>query len=136
MRKNGFTLLELLVVVGLIAIIMAFAFTNYTKAQQKTRDIARKNDLKQVQKSLELYKNDQNPQTYPANWSSLVSSYIKAIPVDPREKGSDGSWADYTYVQGSAFTYTMTACLENTSDPDGGAACAAGRGKLYTLIEP
>jgi len=137
-RARGFTLLELLVVIGLIALIMSFSVSSYSKAQLKSRDLARKNDLKQMQKALELYKNDLDPQTYPVSEYSLVTGeYIKEVPVDPRERGYDGSWVDYDYTQISASTYTLTACLEDRNDDEGGADCAAGsRGKLYTLTEP
>ena len=135
-KNNGFTLLELLVVIGIIGILMAVGVVNYTKAQQKARDSIRKTELKQLQNALELYKNDQAVQAFPATWASLVPNYVKATPKDPREKGTAGSWSDYTYTPGAGLTYTLTACLENINDPDGGAACSAGRGVLYTLTQP
>ncbi|GAB4219133.1 MAG: hypothetical protein Fur009_3720 [Candidatus Microgenomates bacterium] len=53
--KKAFTLLELLVVIGIIAVIVSFGFTSYSTAQKKSRDAKRKNDLKTIQNALEQY---------------------------------------------------------------------------------
>lgn len=146
-NNKGFTLLEMLVVIGLIGILLGLAAASYSNTQQKARDLSRKNDLKVLQKALELYKNDQFPQHYPDNTGTLsgapsvlsgylVSAYLQSIPVDPREKGSVGSWVDYTYQETTKLTYTLTACLENVNDKDGSGACNSGKGILFTVHEP
>ena len=56
----------------------------------EARDAQRKGDLDQVQKALELYKNDQNPQTYPSriDYQTVIVSggYMKEFPIDPTHR--------------------------------------------------
>ena len=52
---KGYTLLELLVVIGLITILMSFGIASYSTAQQKARDSKRKSDLKLLQNAMEQY---------------------------------------------------------------------------------
>ncbi len=55
LRKIGFTLLELLVVIGIIAVLVSLGSVSYTSAQKKARDSKRKSDLKTIQNALEQY---------------------------------------------------------------------------------
>lgn len=145
-NSKGFTLIELVVVMGIIAILTGLVTFNFQQARGRARDIQRKNDLKAMQKALELYKGDQDPQAYPAGGGVIHSTlsatlgatdnYLKNLPVDPRESASDGSWVDYTYTRISATEYTMTACLENVSDSACGATCSTGKGCVYTETQP
>lgn len=54
-RQAGFTLLELLVVIGIISILVTMGFSSYSTAQKKARDAKRKGDIKAIQNSLEQY---------------------------------------------------------------------------------
>lgn len=117
MKKSGFTLIELLVTMGIIAVLAGMAVFNFNQARMRARDVQRKSDLGQLQKSLELYKNDNNGR-YPASIADqqtvLVNTdYSKTIFADPKT----GSWYDYTYtVAIDLKTYTIRACLENKTD--------------------
>ncbi len=53
--KKGFTLLEMLVVVGIIAILVGLVSASLSTAQKKARDAKRFSDLKSVQNCLEQY---------------------------------------------------------------------------------
>ena len=72
MSKKGFTLIELLIVISILGILAGLVAVNFNQARRRARDVARKSDLKQIQKAMELYKDDQTPQTYPADLSELV----------------------------------------------------------------
>jgi prepilin-type N-terminal cleavage/methylation domain-containing protein len=103
--KRGFTLLELLVVIGIIAILLGFAAVSFAAAQKKARDARRREDLKSIQNALEQYYAE-NSFVYPVDCSD-ASTYI-----------SGGSWPQDP-VAGSSYTeacaaasYTVTATLE------------------------
>jgi general secretion pathway protein G len=53
---QGFTLIELMVTIGIIAILSAVLFASYNSAREQARDKLRMSDLKEVQVALELYK--------------------------------------------------------------------------------
>lgn len=54
-NKKGFTLLEMLIVLGIIAVIITIASVAYSSAQKKSRDSRRQSDLKAVQSAMEQY---------------------------------------------------------------------------------
>ena len=59
MRKAyGFTIVELLIVIVVIAILAALTITTYSGIQQRSRDVARQSDVATIQKALELYRMD------------------------------------------------------------------------------
>lgn len=61
--KTGFTLIEILVVIAIVAVIIGLAVPNYLGARQRARDMRRKAELVQMKNALRLYYNDY--QEYP-----------------------------------------------------------------------
>lgn len=119
-RTAGFTVLELLVVISIIAVLSAALLATFSIARRKSRDASRAADFKSLQVALELYYSA-NSDTYPDDLSSLVPAYIPAVPADP----SLGD-AAYGYVQSAPLGYVLGAIMENpgqtsilTSDYDG-----------------
>ena len=92
-RKNadkGFTLLELLIVVALIAIITALAVPQFRHTPQKAKEAVLKEDLYTLRDVIDQYFTDKGK--YPATLEDLVESgYIRKVPVDPIT-GSSDSW--------------------------------------------
>jgi prepilin-type N-terminal cleavage/methylation domain-containing protein len=101
-KNNGFTIVELLVVIVVIAILAAISVVAYTGIQQRTRDSARESDIAAIVKALELYYIDHGQfppgsgstvinsswsTTADASWgnlaSHLVPDYISELPRDP-----------------------------------------------------
>lgn len=145
--SRGFTLIELLVVIAIIGGLSALLVPNYMGARERARDTQRKNDMKQIQKAMEMYKQDQTPPSYPtpplpsgnACWSSGASCtdniYMQKFPKDPMG-------TNYGYDV-SGLTYTVCSCLENKADTDSvdcslytacsGLTCASG--KCYKATE-
>ena len=66
LKPNGFTLIEILVVVAIVGILVTIVVSNFVGIRINARDARRKAELAQIQKALELYKSDQSPQAYPA----------------------------------------------------------------------
>lgn len=112
--KKGFTLIELLMVISIIAILTLLATYSYNNAQIRARDAKRKSDVKNIQKALQLYFEDNDG--YPTTIDSTqIGTYINPIPSDPKTNST------YIYSPTGCTTnctsYTLTACLENPNDP-------------------
>lgn len=149
-NEKGFTLIELLVVVGIIGILTGLVTVNLQGARERARDAQRKGDLDQIQKAFELYKNDQNPQSYPAlaTYKTDITggSYMKDFPQDPTNR-QVATWPDYYYyadVVAQPLQYTLIGCLENAADPSADQNQSGGSnnttvctsGYSYTLTQP
>ncbi len=151
-KNNGFTLIELLVSIGILAVLTGLAVFNFNQARVRARDVQRKNDLGQLQKALESYKNDANE--YPSsNYQTALSTpvaYIKNTFTDPRAS----EWINYQYLPLlSNKAFYLMACLENTADTSkttvasglcssfGSADCKCGSvsnktGVMYIITNP
>lgn len=70
---NGFTLVELLVVISIIGLLASIALVSFTGSQKQARDAQRKSDLKQYATSLESFAN-QNNGLYPAESVTVAAA--------------------------------------------------------------
>ena len=123
-NNPGFSLIELLVVIAIIGGLAGLLVPNYMGARERSRDTQRKSDLRQIQKAMEMYKQDQSSPQYPASdsflatagnsWAAGDTVYMAKIPGDPNRTPSN----KYYYKRTSNLTYTLCACLENTADTD------------------
>lgn len=115
MKRKGFTLIELMVVIAIIGILSAVVLASLDKARSKSRDTKRIADISQLQLALAAYLNKHN--NYPAvtglsNLSILVSeSYISVLPTDPK----NDSTYKYGYKSDTGSSYCLSAELENPS---------------------
>jgi len=55
---NGFTLIELIIVIAITAILVAVSLPNYLSARERARDAKRKEEVKQMQTALRMYYSD------------------------------------------------------------------------------
>ena len=83
-QKHGFTIVELLIVIVVIAILAAITIVAYNGIQQRARDTDRKSDISTIKKALEIYYAENG--NYP---SSSGSTKINGSWVT----SSDASWA-------------------------------------------
>jgi len=54
-RTRGFTLIEVIIVAGMVAVLATVVFTNISEARKRARDVQRESDLAQLQIALKLY---------------------------------------------------------------------------------
>ena len=102
---KGFTLIEMLIVISIIAILATIVLANFGTFRGSAYDTRRVSDLQKIQSYLEVWYNA-NSRSYPASsqWSSFKSTYN--APSDPT--GGDYSYcADangQNYIMGSQLT--------------------------------
>ena len=127
---KGFTLIELLVVISIIGILATLIFANFAGVRERGRDAARKSDINNIQKALEIYKSSQATPQYPpsATWRDALqdtahsgaNAAMKVVPHDPKYDSacSSGCWPDYSYTLNATdnLKYTLITCFENASD--------------------
>jgi len=142
--KKGFTLIELLIVISVIAFVIAFSGFDIAGVRENARDARRKSDLRQIQKALELYRQDKYPPEFPENgtflgtpntscWSSGTPGingepigtctgniYLQKVPGDPLKIPQVYYYYrnDDLGLGGKKLKYTLCTCIENTADAD------------------
>ena len=154
-NKKGFTLVELLVTMTIIAILSTIGYSMYRNAQMTARDSRRKQDFKSLEIGLELYKQqhghypysqpycgadgsgcDRNQNNWPHSnvgaWSALsglVPDYLPALPVDPINN-TQACFGAESWSGANCFAYDYWSGLsDNTNFPD----CSQGSGQVYVL---
>jgi general secretion pathway protein G len=82
MRQQGFTLLELLFVLVIVALLAAIVGPSLTGGIDRARESALKEDLFVMRKAIDDYYADNGK--YPPSLEILVEKrYLRSIPVDP-----------------------------------------------------
>ncbi len=131
MKKNtGFTLLELLVVIGIIAVIIGMGIVSYSATQKRGRDAKRKADLVAIQAALEQYYS-QNSYVYPSTCTDAASFLATAWPVDP-------SGADYVGTCSSTGYCLCTPILlegGNTAGNSNNSSCDMVNSGSYYCVK-
>lgn len=118
MRKS-FTLLEMLVVIGIIAILVSLGFASYSTVQKKARDAKRQGDLKAAQQTLEqCYSVNSfqypiisgSPGTITATCPAPNTSITFTL-TDPIDSGT----YRYTVTSSTTTDYIITADIESST---------------------
>ena len=143
MQRKGFTLIEILIVVAIIAILASVVLVGLGPAQQSGRDARRLSDLYQIQTALGLYNNKcggfpgagnaacgaalPGAAVYPAGsgakstiYGSVASALLGAgvgvnsMPQDP----TTGQSYYYSVASNAALntTYVVSAKMENSNN--------------------
>lgn len=131
MKKKGFTLIELILVMTLLSILALVMLSNFNNSLKRGRDSQRKNDLNQLQKALENYYEDHH--TYPTftdifarklctNYVCLTSDtvYMIKTATDPLPSSFKYVYApEPTAVPvGPSSYYYLYTYIENDADQD------------------
>jgi prepilin-type N-terminal cleavage/methylation domain-containing protein len=143
-HHKGFTLIEVLVVITVLSIIMAFALSNFVAARARARDNKKKSEMSDLKTALGMYYGDFR--TYPASYNGGAGklNYIKGCGANGAQNcdrticadadfAAGGTGCDFTYMKqfpsdlGTGIFYYRTtggedfclrAVLENASDAE------------------
>lgn len=81
-QSSGFTLIEMMIVMVMIATLVAIAMPRYFQGLERAKETALKQNLKEMREAIDHYHADKGD--YPANLQMLVAErYLRFIPEDP-----------------------------------------------------
>jgi general secretion pathway protein G len=87
-QKNGFTLIEMMIVIAIIVILIGMAAGIYTKTVQHAREAVLKKDLQTMREAIDNYTLDK--QQAPQSLQDLVDGrYLRQVPIDPIDQQED-----------------------------------------------
>ena len=82
MRRSGFTLIELIVVMAIIATLLTIALPRYFGSVDRSKEVTLRQSLNVMREAIDKFSADNG--RYPEKLEDLVEKrYIRAIPVDP-----------------------------------------------------
>lgn len=105
-KNNGFSLIELLVVISIIAVLSALLMANFMGARERARDAQKISDLESIKTALRMYYNDN--QFYPSDFRVIAPDYIGSISTD----------ATYNYTLIDSDSYVLRVNLEAGAGDD------------------
>lgn len=136
--KNGFTLIEILVVVAIIALLLLISVNQLPLFLARANDSKRKSNLQELKIAIEQYHTDKG--CYPpddaisvcGSTNSVLAPYLKEIPCDPVTK------LPYAYAPDGCISFKLYTYLFDLHDPDiEKVDCSNGCGPVRNpLLEP
>jgi general secretion pathway protein G len=116
-RRFGFTFIELMIVMAIIAVLMAVAVPVYTRAIVRSKESVLKNNLYTMRTVIDEYTYDK--QKAPQTLQDLVSDgYLRQIPVDPITGNAD-SWKLIMEDASNTVNQTMPGIYDIRSGAEG-----------------
>jgi prepilin-type N-terminal cleavage/methylation domain-containing protein len=77
-KRRGFTLVELLVAISIIAVLSAILLPNFMGARERAEDAKKKEDLVSVKNALRMFYNDK--QSYPLSATGIGATLAPYLP--------------------------------------------------------
>lgn len=117
-NKRGFTLVELLVVLSIIALLLSIAAPRYFRHVERSKETVLRENLATLRDALDQYHADKGH--WPDGLEALAGArYLRAVPTDPITERSD-TWATESGEEGAGVR-----------DVHSGAAGEGADGKPY-----
>ncbi len=120
-KEKGFTLVELMVVIIILAVLTAIAIPSYMALRNRARIAAAQSELKNIATALEVYNSDIEEYPAEADWSGDLEDGEYMVPVPTTDPWN----VAYIYNQpglGAATGYTLYSCGPDKADDSGAAA--------------
>lgn len=108
LRKKGFTLVEIMIVVAIIVLLAAIAIPNLLRARLSANEATSIAAMRTLSTAMESYRAAQSPPAYPAALASLIAPTSDPPYIDSVLGG--GTKGGYTYtLAGAGTTFTVVA---------------------------
>jgi type IV pilus assembly protein PilA len=109
-QPNGFTLMELLIVMSIITVLMLIGFPTYRKVMKSTRELSAKKSLQTIQQAEMMYSTN-----YPSKGYACNLQYLGGEPGKPPSATASEMLPD-ELAKGNkdGYIFTITNCVKNT----------------------
>jgi general secretion pathway protein G len=123
--EGGFTLVELIIVMAIIALLSAIAVPSFVRQVQKAKEAALKEDLHTMRTAIDSYTIDK--QAAPQSLDDLVQAgYLRTVPIDPMTSRND------TWITGQSDTLTdINETQGGMDDVHSGSQGVSSEGTTY-----
>lgn len=116
--RKGFTLIELMIVITVIAILVTIAIVSFTRVQQQARDTKRKAEIRTISQALHAYNADHGQYPVAATCTLLAAvttpasftDYLQTMPTAP--VGATAAQSTYLCAV-NATQYSLCITLES-----------------------
>ncbi|ABB75870.1 N-terminal methylation site [Nitrosospira multiformis ATCC 25196] len=110
---SGFTLVELLVVMAIIAVLLTIAAPRYFNSVERSKEAVLRQDLNVMRDAIDKFYGDTG--SYPRDLAELVEKrYLRAIPVDPLTESSE-TWVTLPPPDSAEGLYDVRSGAEEES---------------------
>jgi len=83
MKKSGFTLVEIMIVVAIIGLLAAIAIPNFVKARQSSQQKSCMNNLRQIDGAKDQWAIDKGKTSADTPGQADLEPYLKSWPICP-----------------------------------------------------
>lgn len=112
-RVRGFTLVELLVVMAIIATLLTLVAPRYIQSVDRSREAVLRTNLKLLRSAIDQHYADRG--AYPESLETLVNRrYIREIPEDPISERRD-TWVAYGHPAGLPGVYDVRSGAQGSA---------------------
>ena len=113
-RRNGFTLIELIVVLAIVALLVSLVAPRYVRSVDNAREASLRTSLSAMRDAIDKFAADKG--RYPASLEALVQAgYLRKVPEDPITERSD-SWQMLPPAEDDAMAYGLDGAGGGTED--------------------
>ena len=116
--QKGFTLVEIMIVVAIIALLAAIAIPNLLRARHNSNETAAIGSMRTFSTAMESFRAAQTPPTYPAalvDLSNAVPQYVPAALSGATNAANSRQGYFFTYARTSSNAYTLNGDPETVN---------------------
>ncbi len=117
-KEQGFTIVELLIVIVVIGILAALVITTFTGIQQKARNTERQTDVKALHGQIEAYyaQNGKYPTLANMNDASWRASNMKGLDAEALKDPKGAAQTLVSAAAANAYSYDVLASDDTACD--------------------
>lgn len=133
-KQQGFTIVELLIVIVVIGILAGLVITTFTGIQQKARDTERQTDIKAMHGQMEAYyaENGRYPTLADMNDATWRAANVKGLDAATLQDPKGSAQTLVSSVQANAYAYEVAASDDTACD---NVATDCGKYTLTATLE-